>query len=72
VPCRFSDLVRALRALGITVEEPKRGSHFKAVRGGTVFPIPAHNALRSEVTDIYIRKLCRALQLDEAELRKLL
>jgi hypothetical protein len=70
MPARFGDLVRALRALGYTVDEPSSGSHWKVyARDGKMFPIPAHNALRSEVADKYLRSLCRALDIDIVELR---
>jgi hypothetical protein len=56
----------------VTVEAPGSGSHFKARRGSTVFPIPAHNGPKSEIDDRYIRAVCRAFDLDENELRRLL
>jgi len=72
MPARLRDLVRALQALGVTVEAPTSGSHFKARRGSTVFPIPAHNGPKSEIDDRYLRAVCRAFDLDESELRRLL
>jgi len=35
-----------------------------------VFPIPAHNAERTELADVYVRKLCRTFGLDEGEIRR--
>jgi hypothetical protein len=72
MPARLRDLARALQALGVTVEPPSSGSHFKARRGSIVFPIPAHNGPKTEIDDRYIRAACRAFDLDESELRKLL
>ncbi len=72
MPARLSDIARACAALGIEVEKPKTGSHWKARLGGTVFPIPAGNAGKTEIPDLYIRKLCRCFGIDEKTLRSLL
>ncbi len=73
MPARLRDLIRAAAALGVTVERPRSGSHWKARRDGfRPYPIPAGNAERTEIGDQYIRGMCRALGLDETELRKLL
>ena len=72
MPARLADLTRALRSMGVNVEKPRSGSHYRAVRGGTVYPIPAHNGPKTEITDTYIHGVCRALELDEDALRKLL
>jgi hypothetical protein len=71
VPVRARDLRRALESFGVTIAEPRGGggSHWIAKRAGTVFPIPLHNGLKTEVSDLYIRGLCRAFGLVEAELR---
>jgi hypothetical protein len=37
-----------------------------------MYPLPAHNGLRSEITDDYIRAFCRHFGLDEAAFRALL
>jgi hypothetical protein len=72
VPARLRDLVRVLAELGIRVEPPRGGgSHWKATAAdGTTFPLPAHNGERTELSDVYVRKLCRAFGLDERELRE--
>ncbi len=70
MPARLRDLARALRALGIDVEEPSSGSHWKATFDGRVYPLPAHNGPKSELADVYIRGVCRAFSLDENELRR--
>lgn len=73
MPQRLRDLKRALALLGVAIEPARGGgSHWRAVRGGRVYPVPAHNGERSEVKEAYLRGLCRVLELDEAELRKLL
>lgn len=72
MPARLRDVVRALRQLGVEVEAPSSGSHWKARKGGAVYPIPAHNGERSSIGDVYIRGVCRAFDLDEKALRNLL
>jgi hypothetical protein len=74
MPPRLRDLKRALELqAGFRVEEPRSGSHWK-VRGpgGKSYPIPAHNGLKTEISEVYVRGLCRTFGLDEAEFRKLL
>jgi len=71
VPVRARDLARALAGFGILVEAPKKGgSHWRAVRGGTVYPLPMHNGPKTEVDDAYVRGVCKAFGIAEAELRK--
>lgn len=74
MPARLRDLVRALAQIGIRVEPPGGGgSHWKATASdGTAFPLPAHKGERTELSDVYVRKLCRAFGIDERELRKML
>lgn len=71
MPARFSDIVRVLAAFGVDVEKPSGGgSHWKAKRAGCrPYTIPAHN-LKAEISDIYLRALCRALELDFKEFKK--
>lgn len=51
------------------VQKPRKGSHWKAVRveDGKVYPLPAHNGLKTELSDIYLRGLCRCFGWDFAE-----
>jgi len=56
---------------GIEVLRPSRGSHWLAKKPGfRTYPIPAHNAERTEVSDVYIRGLCRNFGIDAAEFRE--
>jgi hypothetical protein len=65
MPARLRDLVRVLESLGITVEEPKKGSHFMLRREGSrPYPLSGHNGLKSEITDKYIKGLCAHFGLD--------
>lgn len=64
MPARLQDIKRVLESLGVTIEMPRSGSHYKAVKGGVMYPIPAHNGMRTEIGDQYIRGLCRAFEID--------
>jgi hypothetical protein len=58
MPARLADVVRWIEAHGGIVEKPKHGSHWKArLPDGSAYPLPAHNALKSELDDNYLRKL---------------
>jgi hypothetical protein len=71
MPARPRDIKRALEARGVRVDEPTKGSHWKAVgSGGKVYPVPAHNGLKTEIGDEYIRGICRAFGFDFAEFRR--
>jgi hypothetical protein len=71
VPVRFSVLKRALELQGVQVlPHDSGGSHWKARKDGRTYPIPAHNGTKTEIGDMYVRGVCRALGLDERMLRK--
>lgn len=74
MPARARDLIRALRKLGVAVDESVGGSsHFKASKPGfRSYPLSLHNGLKSTVSEVYIRGVCDAFDLDEDELRELL
>lgn len=62
---RLSDVKRALGKFGVTVSEPKKGSHWKATAAGKPsYPLTAHNGLKSEITDVYIKGVCRNFDID--------
>lgn len=73
MPARLGDIVRALGSLGVRVDEPSKGSHWKAQKAGCrVYTLPAHNGKKTQIDDKYIRAMCRSLGLDEDEFRRLL
>jgi hypothetical protein len=73
MPARLSDLRRALIVFGVETVEPSRGSHWKLTKGGFgKYPVPAHNGLKSEVADVYIKGLCEHFGIDRSELLKAL
>ena len=56
MPIRLKKLKQRLGSLGYRVEQPKRGSHWKVYGpGGVMYPIPAHNGLKTEIGDAYLR-----------------
>ena len=70
MPARLARIVVVAESFGITIERPSRGSHWKAKKiGFRTYPIPAHNGLRSEISDIYIAGLCRAFGIDLNEFK---
>lgn len=69
MPARFNDLIRVLTALGCRVEQPSSGSHWKVYRNGKMYTVPAHNGGKSEISDKYLRGLCRSLELDLLDVR---
>lgn len=68
MPRRARDIIRAVRDLGIELVPPSKGSHYKFVRGSTVYPIPLHNGEKTEIDDKYINGLCRAFGIDKKAL----
>ena len=71
MPPRFRDIRRALEKHGVTVTPSKGGSsHWKVEKDGKTYPIPASHGDNTEISEVYIRGVCRALGLDEAELRR--
>lgn len=74
MPVRYARLRSALTKLGIQiVERSGKGSHVLVDDGkGHTYPLPLHHGTKTELSDVYVRGLCRALDLDYAELRKLI
>jgi len=52
------------------VREPSKGSHWVAFTDCASYRIPAHNALKEEISDTYIKGLCRAFKLDYVAFRR--
>ena len=72
MPARLSQLRRALESLGVTVVPPRSGSHWKAIQHGKTYTVPAHNGDKTEISETYIRGICRCFDLKIEDLRKLL
>lgn len=64
---RLMKLEQLLKPYDIRIEPG--GKHFHARKDGFgVYPIPAHNGMKSEVGDKYLRALCRHFNLDPKKL----
>jgi hypothetical protein len=60
MPARLTKLAGWLERRGVVIDRPNTGSHWKArFPDGSVFPLPAHNALRTEISDVYLNKLAK-------------
>lgn len=71
MPVRFGDLKRWVEKQGATVEKPTSGSHWKIhFADGSVFPVAAHNGLKSEIKDGYLRDIAGLFGLTLDELRR--
>jgi hypothetical protein len=64
---RLQQLKKWLREYDVTIETASR--HFMARRGdGRGYTIPAHNGLKTEVPDKYLKALCKHFGIDPSEL----
>jgi hypothetical protein len=72
VPARYTRLKSALASLGVrVVERPGKGSHVVVDDGkGHTYPLPLHHGVKTELSDVYVRALCRALEIDYERLRE--
>lgn len=73
MPARLNALIRALQERGIVVEPPRSGgSHWKARRpdGGACYQLPAHNGLRTELPDVYVRGVARHFDIDFQDFKR--
>jgi hypothetical protein len=70
MPGRLRDIKRVAISLGAEVVEPSSGSHWKVIGSGVCFPLAAHGGLKSEISDIYIRALCRTFGWDFDEFKR--
>ncbi|MFZ4580442.1 MAG: hypothetical protein ACOYOB_18815 [Myxococcota bacterium] len=61
---------RALEALGVeVVPSPGGSSHWLAKKDGETYPIPAGHGVKTEIDDVYLRGVCRALNLVQKDLK---
>lgn len=68
MPERLGKLAKRLKKFGVILESPTSGSHFKFVKGPKKYPISAHNGLKSEISDVYVRGVCRCFDIDPSDL----
>jgi len=63
MPMRLSKLEQWLKQHGITVATGSK--HFQARKDGfSMYPIPAHNGLKTEIPDKYLKGLCKHFKID--------
>ncbi len=72
MPARYKRVKKALRELRISVaERPGKGSHAVLDDGkGHAYTLPLHHGERTELSDVYLRALCRAFGVEFDELRR--
>ena len=74
MPASYRRIRKALRKLGIeVVERPGKGSHVVLDDGrGNTYPLPLHHGERTELSDVYVRALCRRFAVEYEDFRRLL
>lgn len=74
MPVRYTRLRAALGKLGIRlIERSGKGSHAVIDDGkGHSYSLPLHHGQKTELSDVYVRGLCRALGIDYDAFRRLL
>lgn len=73
MPARLGQIRKALRKYGCTVEAARGGSsHFKARTpdGKRTFILPSHNGMKGEISNFYIRRLCKSFGIDLEEFKR--
>jgi predicted RNA binding protein YcfA (HicA-like mRNA interferase family) len=74
MPARYKRLRKALTKLGIKlIERPGKGSHvvFDDGRGHT-YILPLSHGEKTELSDVYVRALCRAFEIEYADFVRLM
>ena len=72
MPARFREVVLALKLCGVEAMVRKgKGSHVVLRNAaGNTYPVSLHNGDRTELSDVYLRGICKKFGLDYAEFRK--
>ena len=69
MPTRLTALARHLQQHGITVQRPRKGSHWKALRpGDRAYTLPSHNGAKTELDDKYVKGCCKHFGIDTGDL----
>jgi hypothetical protein len=70
MPARLREIRRAALSYGIQIEEPSSGSHWHCrLPGKRLYTIPAHNGVRTEIDDNYVRGFCRHFSINYDEFK---
>jgi len=71
MPARLSRVASAASTYGISLHKPKSGSHYKFKKPHhRTYPVPAHNGMKTVISDVYIKGLCRNFALDYDEFKE--
>lgn len=72
MPARFREVVQALKLCGVEVVTRKgKGSHVILRNAwGNTYPVSLHNGDKTELSDVYLRGICRKFSLDYDDFRK--
>lgn len=67
MPMRLGEFAQWLKSHGVTIEPARR--HFMARRGeGRGYTIPAHNGMKSQIPDVYLKQCCKHFGIDPKKL----
>ncbi len=65
---RLRDFTAHLKQFGISVVEPRRGSHFRCTKPGVrSFQLACHNGPKSELSDVYIKAACKHFSIPQPD-----
>jgi hypothetical protein len=72
MPARFREIAKALKRAGVAVvQRPGKGSHVVLRNAsGSTYPLSLNNGDKTELSDVYIRSLCKRFGLDYDDFRK--
>ncbi|HVV51058.1 MAG TPA: hypothetical protein VHO06_15425 [Polyangia bacterium] len=70
MPARFFKIALALRDYQIECKTKKgKGSHALLVHRGSVYPVSLHNGEKTELSDVYVKGICRFFGIDYDEFK---
>lgn len=68
MPYTVRDVKRAAENRGAEYTSKRgKGSHAEIILNGKMYTIPAHYGMKTELGDVYIRKLCKTFGWDLAD-----
>lgn len=72
MPARYPRVRRRLKQLGVRLtERAGKGSHVVVDNGkGRIYTLPLHHGEQTELSDVYLRGLCRAMLIDYQTFKK--
>lgn len=69
MPARLREFVAAAGHFGFELDDSKKGKHCYKLRrpGERPYTVPAHNGLKTEIGDEYLKAFCRQYGIDLSE-----